>query len=133
MYFSHRITPMTSHIRGNLLQLILPHMVDHTSMAFLVPLRLFETHGPFCTYDVSKIIPKNMHYLLYGIFKPILAYIRGYDPQTCVHWDTLKGEELKGKKTIVHCCWSLYLSLHPFVPWSTLCCSQDFLFLMSLI
>ena len=33
--------------------------------------------------------------------------------------DTLKGEELKSKKTIVHCCWSLYLSLHPFVPWST--------------
>ena len=33
--------------------------------------------------------------------------------------DTLKEGELKSKKTIVHCCWSLYLSLHPFVPWST--------------
>ena len=38
--------------------------------------------------------------------------------------DTLKGEELKSKKTIVHCCRSLYLSLHPFVPWSTWCYSQ---------
>ena len=43
--------------------------------------------------------------------------------------DTLKREELKSKKTIVHCCRSLYLSLHPFVPWRTLCSSQDCLFL----
>ena len=28
-------------------------------------------------------------------------------------------EELKRKKTIVHSCWSLYVILHPFVPWST--------------
>ena len=39
MYFSHRMTPLTSHIRGNLLQLILPHMVNHTFMAFPVPLQ----------------------------------------------------------------------------------------------
>ena len=39
MYFVHRITPPTSHIREHLLQLILPHMVDHTFMAFLVPLQ----------------------------------------------------------------------------------------------
>ena len=39
MYFNHRITPLTSHIRGHLLQLILPHMVDHTFMAFPVPLQ----------------------------------------------------------------------------------------------
>ena len=107
-----------------------------------------------------------MQYFPYVTFKPILAYIRGYDPQTCViemcakgqivfefslmwiwvtfswpsicleiaqiwlsitplkHYirnplDTLKEEELKSKRTIVHCCRSLYLSLHPFVPWST--------------
>ena len=41
--------------------------------------------------------------------------------------DTLKGEELKSKRTIVHCCRSLYLSLHPFVPWSTSCSSQAYL------
>ena len=29
MYFGHWITPLTSHIRGHLLQLILRHMVDH--------------------------------------------------------------------------------------------------------
>ena len=44
----------------------------------------------FCTFDASKIIPKNMHYLIYTTFKPILAYICGYDPQTCVHWDVCK-------------------------------------------
>ena len=134
----------------------------------------------FCTFYVSRIIPKNMHYLLYVNFKHILAYIRGYDPQTRVHrdvckrpnsfgvfldvdlshlslglpyalryriwpsitplkhyirspFDTLKGEELKSRKTIVHCCQSLYLSLHPFVPWSTLCSSQAYPLLVSLL
>ena len=43
MYFGHRITPLTSHIRGHLLQLILPQMVDHTFMAFHVPLRTLWT------------------------------------------------------------------------------------------
>ena len=46
----------------------------------------------FCTFDVSEIIPKNMHYLLYMTFKPILAYIRGFDPQVHVHWDVCKGQ-----------------------------------------
>ena len=44
----------------------------------------------FCTFNVSKIIPKNMHYLLYATFKPILAYICGYDPQTRIHRDACK-------------------------------------------
>ena len=43
MYFSHRITPMTSHIMGHMLQLTLPHMVDHTFMAFHVPLQTLWT------------------------------------------------------------------------------------------
>ena len=38
-YFGHHVTPLTSHIRGHLLQLILPHMVDHTYMAFPIPLQ----------------------------------------------------------------------------------------------
>ena len=29
----------------------------------------------FCTFDVSKIIPKNTYYLLYAAFNPFLAYI----------------------------------------------------------
>ena len=44
----------------------------------------------FCAFEVSKIIPKIMHYLLYVTFKPILVYIRGYDPQTRVHRDVCK-------------------------------------------
>ena len=43
MYFGHRITPLTSNIRGHLLQLILPHMVYHTFMAFPVPLQTVWT------------------------------------------------------------------------------------------
>ena len=37
-HFGHDVTPLTSHIRGHLLQLILPHMVDHTFMFFPIPL-----------------------------------------------------------------------------------------------
>ena len=33
--------------------------------------------------------------------------------------DTLKAWGIESKRTIVHCCWSLYLSLHPFVSWRT--------------
>ena len=39
MYFGHHVTPLTSHIRRHLLQLILPHMLDHMFMAFPVPLQ----------------------------------------------------------------------------------------------
>ena len=81
MYFGHRITPLTSHIRGHLFQLILPHMVDHTFIAFPVPLQtLWTPWSIFFTFDVSKIIPKNMHYFPYMNFKPILTYIHGYNP-----------------------------------------------------
>ena len=34
----------------------------------------------FCTFEVSNIIPKNMHDLLYVTFKAILTYICGFDP-----------------------------------------------------
>ena len=44
----------------------------------------------FFTFGVSNIIPKNMHYFPYTNFKPILAYIHGYEPQTCVHRDVRK-------------------------------------------
>ena len=43
MYFGHCMTPLTSHIRGHLLQLILPHMVNHTFMAFPVPMQTPQT------------------------------------------------------------------------------------------
>ena len=34
----------------------------------------------FCSFDVSKIIPKNMQKFTYMTFKLFLAYIRGFDP-----------------------------------------------------
>ena len=59
------------------------------------------------------------HYPIEALHKEPLGYIQ--------------EEELKSKKTIVHCWRSLYLSLHPFVPWSTLCSSQLFPLLVSLL
>ena len=38
----------------------------------------------FCSFDVSKIIPKNMQKLPYTTFKPFLAYIHGFD--LCYSW-----------------------------------------------
>ena len=59
----------------------------------------------------------TFHYPIEALYKEPFGYIE-------------KGEELKSKKTIVNCCQSLYLSLHPFVPWSTLCSYQACLFLV---
>ena len=157
-----------------MLQLILPHMVDHTFMAFPFPLQtLLDPMDHFCTFDVSNIIPKNMHYFLYATFKPILmhmtlkpayigmcakgqivlefsfmwiritcllsfhmpldgSYLTLHYPIEVLYKEPfgyIEREELKSKKTIVHCFRSLYLSLHPFVPWSTLCSSQACLYL----
>ena len=36
--FRPSFSPLTSHIRGHILEIILPHQVDHTFMAFHVPL-----------------------------------------------------------------------------------------------
>ena len=74
---------------------------------------LLAFHMP---WDHSNL---TFHYPIEALYKEPFGYI--------------EEEELESKKTIVHCCWSLYLSLHPFVPWSTLCSSQDFLFLVILL
>ena len=54
MYFGHHVTPLTSHIMGHLLHLILPHMVDHTFMAFHVPLKT-----PWTPW--TNIVPLTFH------------------------------------------------------------------------
>ena len=64
-------------------------------------------YWPFICLKITHIWPS---------ITPLKHYIRN-------PLDTLKEGELKRKKTIVHCCRSLYLSLHTFVPWSTLCSS----------
>ena len=64
-----------------MLYLILPHLVNHTCMAFPCPfVDSLDPMDLFYTFDVSNIIPKNMLKLLYTTFKPFLAYIRGFDP-----------------------------------------------------
>ena len=64
-------------------------------------------------------LDSTFHYPIEELYKELFGYI--------------EGGELKSKKTIVHCCRSLYLSLHPFVPWSTFCSSQACLFLVILL
>ena len=65
---------------------------------------LLAFHMPWDHSDLT------FHYPIKALYKEPFGYI--------------EGKELKSKRTIVHCCRSLYLSLHPFVPWSTLCSSQ---------
>ena len=62
---------------------------------------------------LQDFLDLKIHYPIEALYKEPSGYI--------------EEEELKIKKTIVHCCQSLYLSLHPFVPWSSFCSSQDFL------
>ena len=66
---------------------------------------LLDFHMP---WDRSYL---TFHYPIEALYKEPFGYIEG-------------KEEVKSKKTIVHCCHSLYLSLHPFVPWRTWCSSQ---------
>ena len=72
------------------------------SLMWITCLLLF--HMPWYHSDLT------FHYPIEALYKEPFGYI--------------EGEELKRKKTLVHCYWSLCLSLHPFVPWSTLCSSQ---------
>ena len=82
MYFGHRITPLTSHIRGHLLQLILPHMVDHTFMSFPIPL---QTLWIPCTIFVPLMFPRS------SLKTPVILYTQLLNPFSHIHADiTLK-------------------------------------------
>ena len=78
------VSPIVEEVRPldscqQLLQLILPHMVDRTFMAFPVPLQtLSDIMDQYCTFEVSKIIAKNICYLLYVTFNPFIASICRY-------------------------------------------------------
>ena len=89
-------------------------------------MELFKVGGIFqCFFPKNKVSkfhflkpPKTFHCLqeiarLQGSLVKLYKELFGY----------IEKEELKSKKTIVHCFQSLYLSLHPFVPWITLCSS----------
>ena len=67
-YVGFVIADFTTHGRSHIYGIPCP------SVDYLDPMDCF------CTFDVSKIIPKNMSYLIYTTFKPILTYIRGFDP-----------------------------------------------------
>ena len=83
MFFSHHMTPLTSHIRGHMLQLILPHMVDHTFYGLPYPSAdSLDPMDHYCTFDLSKIIPKS----------PIICFTQLLIPSSRIYMDiTLKS------------------------------------------
>ena len=147
--------PSTSHIRGHLLQLILPHMVDHTFMAFPIPLQTLWTPGtivvplmfpisslktliicctqlfiPFSRIHVDITLKpmyigmcaKGQIFFEFSLMWIWVTFLLAFH----MPWDRLdltfqypiealykepfgyiEREELKSRKTIVHCCRSL--------------------------
>ena len=78
MYFGHHITPLTSHIRGNLLQLFYHTWLITYLWPSLYLYRIFRTHGLILYFYVSKFIPKNTCLLMYVTFNHIFMCIHGY-------------------------------------------------------
>ena len=76
IYFVHHVTPLTSHIRGNLLQLILPHMVNHTLMAF--PITLYTLWTPW-----TNIIP--FMFPISSLKIPIIFCTQPLIPFSCIY------------------------------------------------
>ena len=75
-HYQHRV------LGPQLLQLILPHMVDHTFMAFPVPLQTLWT--PW-TIFVPLMFPRS------SLKTPVICYTRLLNPFSCIHVDiTLK-------------------------------------------
>ena len=81
---------------------------------FLIWIRIYcllAFHVPWeCSYS-------TIHYLFGVLYKEPLGYIKGGEIE----------EQVKYSPLLIQLC--LYLSMHPFVPWSTWYSSQDFLFL----
>ena len=48
----------------------------------------------------------TFHYPFEKLYKELFGTLKAY-------------ERIESKETIVHCCWNLCMSLHPFVPWIT--------------
>ena len=80
MYFVHHVTPLTSHIRGHLLLLILPHLVDHVYMDFSIPMQTPWT--PFAQnilWCFKNVIPP-WHNFYFHVLK-IYFYVMSYETQ----------------------------------------------------
>ena len=91
---------VSSTITGQSLESIIADFTTHGgSHLYGLPCPFADSLDPmdhFCTFDVSKIISKNMPYLLHVTFKPNLAYIRKFDTQTRVHWDVCISPNIFG-------------------------------------
>ena len=66
--FTSVTADFTTHGRSHIYSLPCPYVDSLDPMDY------------FCTFDVSKIIPKNTYYFLYATFKPFLVYTRGSNP-----------------------------------------------------
>ena len=70
------------------------------SLTWIRLIRLLAFHMPWDRSDLT------LHCPIEELYKEPFGYIEAY-------------MRIESKETIVHCCQNLYLSLHPFVPWST--------------
>ena len=98
--------PITAYIRGSI-----PDNRVHRDV-YINP----NPFGVFLDLDLTHSTP-GLPYALRSLrFDPSLSLVKLYKEPL----GTLKAyRENWSKETIVHCCQNLYLSLHPFVPWST--------------
>ena len=72
--------------------------------------------GAFIDMDLTHSTPGLPYALRLLGFDPSLSLMKLYKEPL----GTLKAyKEIESNETIVHCCRNLCLSLHPFVPWST--------------
>ena len=98
--------PITAYIRG-----FDPYNRIHRDVCIIQILLEFSLTW------ICLISTLGLPYALRSLgFDPSLSLVKPYKEPL----GTLKAyREIKSKETIVHCCRNLYLSLHPFVPWST--------------
>ena len=108
------------------LQLILPHQVDHTHLwpsQYLC--RLLGPHGLILYFDVPRSSLKNTCLLLYVTFKSILTCTREFWPQTRIHQDVCISQNIFGVFLIwVRLNWLLAFQ----IPWECLDLTLHYLF-----
>ena len=111
MYFGHRMTPLTSHIRRHLLQLILPHMVNHTFMAFPVPMQIPQT--PW-TIFVPLMFPRS------SLKTCLICYTRLLNPLSRIY------AGLTSKTAYIGMCTKIQIILEFSLTWIRITCLLAF-------
>ena len=101
-------SPITAYIRGYSLYSRVHPDVYIIQILWSVPWLGSDSYDfwPSICLEIARIQPFSI---------PLKSYIRN----PLIHWKHGREERIESNKTTVHCCQNLCLSLHPFVPWST--------------